>query len=205
MALVLATLSCATSSGKGGALADARRVDFLAADGKVGIRIDPRDGLVRVEGRRGTALATVRGEGDRLAVADANGRTVYYVERPGSEERRLHVRSAADERVVYELKLDPDGDLKVRDESGRRISAAKRRDYGYKVVSGDGETVARVRARSGKISVRDPSGATYLSTRASIPPDAVALLILEALPIEAAAGLGVALAFWSPPEAPAPP
>ena len=50
--------------------------------------------------------------------------------------------------------------------------------------------------RAGKISVRDHTGLTYLTTRDSISTRAVALLSLEALPVGAASGLGVATAFW---------
>jgi len=203
--IVLAALSCATSHRGPKAFASVRRVDFEAADGRVAIRLEPRGESIRVEGRGGIVLATIRADAERLVVEDAHGRAIWFIESPGPQERRIRVRTPGDEGVAFEVKRDPDGDLEVRDEYGRRTLVAKRRAYGYKIVSGEGEAVARVRARPGKISVRNRSGTTYLSTRDEIPVEAVALLMMETLPIEAAAGLGVAVAFWIPQDAPTAP
>ena len=96
------------------------------------------------------------------------------------------------------MRLDPDGDLKVEDAGGTRVAEVKKRDYGYKiVVPGQGD-VAKVRVRPQKVSIRNRQGVTYLATRDRIEPEAAAILAVERLPFEAAAGLAVALGIWTP-------
>ena len=199
LTFAIAATSCATNQTEGGAFPHATRIDFEANDGEVAIRLEPWQQSIRVSGRGGVVLAMIHSRGDHLIVADGEGRTLWRIEPPGPAHSRFRVTSPGALRPAFEVQREPDGDLEVYDESGRRISIAKHRSYGYKVVSGEGEELGSIRERPGKISIRDASGTTYLSTRGVLPVEAVAFLVIEALPIEVAVGLSVAVAFWSPP------
>ena len=100
--------------------------------------------------------------------------------------------------TLYELRSEPDGDLKLVDADGEVVYKLKWREYGVKVVRRDGEVESRIRVGSDKIAVRDASGDTFLSTRAPISREAVAAISLEQLRFEYAAGLAVAIAHWTP-------
>ncbi len=68
--------------------------------------------------------------------------------------------------------IEADGDLRVVDARDALVYEGKRRDYGFKVLDRNGEVEPRIRFEEHKISVRGPSGATFLSTRDPLPPEA---------------------------------
>lgn len=195
-ALLACTPGCASNTLLSPAFGSSTQVDFDDAAGRTVLRLKPDGDSIRVEGPKGALIATVSEKSDTLRVDDAGGKATWIIEEVHGERLHLRVRSASSNRVAFDLKEEPDGDLDIDDGDGNRIATAKQRSYGYKLVSAEGKTLARIRSRAGKISVRDHTGLTYLTTRDSISIRAVALLSLEALPVEAASGLGVATAFW---------
>ncbi len=195
-ALLACTAGCASNTLSPPAFGTSIRIDFDDADGRTALRLQPDGDSVRVEGPKGSLIATVREGSDGLRVDDARGKATWLIKEIPNGQLHLRVSSASSNRTAFELKEEPDGDLQIDDGDGNRIATAKQRSYGYKLVSSEGKTLARVRSRAGKISVRDHTGLTYLTTRDSISTRAVALLALEALPVEAASGLGVATSFW---------
>ncbi len=197
IALLAFASGCASNTLAPSAFGTSAQIDFDDADGRTALRLEPDGNSIRVEGPKGRLIATVRENSDVLRVDDAAGESKWIIQKIPGERLHLRVRSAPSNRIAFELKEEPDGDLDIDDGNGNRIATAKQRSYGYKLVSSEGNTLARVRLRSGKISVRDHTGLTYLTTRDSISTRAVALLALETLPVEAASGLGVATAFWA--------
>jgi hypothetical protein len=193
---------CASEVSAPAAFQNAERIDFDDAAGRTALRLEPDSDSIRVEGPRGALIATVREKSGELVVENAAGEATWLIDESDDDRLRLRVRAASSDRVAFNLKEEPDGDLKIDDANGERIAVAKRRAYGFKVVSGAGETLARIRLRSGKISVRDAAGLTYLTTRDAISTRAAALLVIESLPVEVASGLGVATAFWTRGAAP---
>ncbi len=194
--LVLHLFACASTSEDDRMLGGPTRAIFEAANGKTALRFDVDDGTLQLRGAEGELLAVVRRDADRLLVSGPAPGRQWIIER--TAERRLAVSRPEAEIPSYSLRVDPDGDLKVAGEDGERLAVAKHRDYGYKIVSGDGAMLGKLRSRSGKHSLRDDSGLTYLSTHAPIPSASVALLSLEALPLDVAAGLAAAVAIWPP-------
>ena len=195
------SLGCASSGTRPAAFPSAHPVVFDSEDDVTAFRLRPVTDSILFENRKNKVLASVREESGRLVVENSAGQVAWYVERRSGKNLRLLVRSARDESVAFTIKADSDSDIKVEDGEKKLIAVAKRRDYGFKLSSATGELIARVRSRSDKTSVRDGQGTTYLTTRDPIPPEAVVLLVFEQFPVEVAAGLGVATAFWPEAEA----
>ncbi len=195
------SLGCASSAPQIGTFPLARPVVFDSGDGATAFRLLPETDSILLQNRNKKTLASVMVESGRLSIGNSAGEVTWYVERRSGKSLRLLVKSASDERLAFTIKADSDGDVKIDDGEKKRVAIAKRRDYGFKLVSSTGELIARVRSRNGKTSVRDGRGTTYLTTRDPIAPVAVVLLVFEEFPIEVAAGLAVATAFWPSDEA----
>jgi len=189
---------CASTGPTPSAFPSGHPVVFDSEDGSTAFRLAPNADSITLSNGKKEKLASVRESRGRLVVEDAMGHAAWFIHRhPG---KFLRLRVIGDDGVTaFIIKADSDGDLKVDDGNKRRIAVAKRRDYGFKLVDAGGKLIARIRSRSGKTSVRDAAGTTYLTTRDAIPAEAVALLVFERFPIEVAAGLGVATAFWPAP------
>ena len=194
--LLLATaLGCAHApEGEGIRLSGA--IAFEDHDGQLAFRIEPAGEAIRVEDAGGKALAVLRLRRDGLAIADAAGQLAGVVLPPSGEGRELRIVSPGERSVLFALRYEPDGDLRVVDAAERLVCEAKRRDYGFKVVDSEGRLETKVRIRPDKVSLRNSAGVTFLSTRDAIPPASAAALAFESLRFELAAGLSVALAHW---------
>jgi len=194
--LVVAS-ACAHTPQAGG-IRISRPVRFQTHDGREAFRIEPTGGGIRVENSAGKVLVGLRLIEDTLAIEDPRGQLVARVLPPSQERRGYHVVSANRREEFYSLRSEPDGDLIVFDADAARLYEAKRRDYGFKVVDRDGRVESKIRVRAEKISLRDPSGITFLMTRDPFPPFSAAALSFEDLPFEYAVGLSIALAHWEP-------
>jgi len=196
--LALSVCACVSSDYRPRVFADVGSVSFESADGRLAIRFQAAAQVVQIEGVGGSPVASVRVEGERLIVDDSRGEALWFIDPDWPRLRLFELRRPGDETARFRLRLDPDGDLKVEDAGGTRVAEVKKRDYGYKiVVPGQGD-VAKVRVRPQKVSIRNRQGVTYLATRDRIEPEAAAILAVERLPFEAAAGLAVALGIWTP-------
>ncbi len=88
--------------------------------------------------------------------------------------------------------------MRLENGSGNLLYKMKRRDYGFKTVDADGRVESRVRVKESKLSLRDATGATTLSTYDVIAPAAFACFTLRELPIEHQAALALGIIHWGP-------
>ena len=173
-------------------------VRFESGVDRVAFELSPsRDG-VDVVGRDRRSLLRIAFAEDRLFVIESQEGVVAVVTRlPTGAHRGYRLADANDVDLRTDIPIEADGDLEVRDSSEAVVYKLKRRDYGFKIVDGKGEPIARVRRSSdGKLSIRDESHLTYLKTRDAIPVEVAALIALPGLSFAEAMGLAVAAWIW---------
>lgn len=206
-ALIAVAIGCATPGGEpessprlpAGSQLELE-VDFDAEVQGEALQLTPRaGGVVTLEDGDGDLVAAFRLAGELLEVEAANGERVGVVARSEDRPGGLRVLQVPGGTPLYELRPEPDGDVKLTDAAGRLLYELKLRDYGFKVVDAQGSVESRVRARPEKISIRNPAGVTVLTTREPIPPLAAACISLREFPLEYAGALAVAVIHWSPP------
>jgi hypothetical protein len=193
--LTFLAVACATQPRTGG-LKLAEEVEFDAADGQVSFQLEPGDGEIEVENGAGDRLAGLRLEGDHIEITDDERRPMGSVVRVSAPRPGFRVLDPDGRTTVVSLRREPDGDLIVEDAAGERLYIVKQRDYGFKTVDRRGKLENKVRVKDSKVSVRDASGDTYLSTRDPISPEAVAVMVLDDVRFGHAVALGVAVAHW---------
>jgi hypothetical protein len=197
--LIVTVSGCAQSPTRSSDIRWPGRVDFDAYDGQLAFRVESFSEGVRVEDRSGAVLLVLRLQGEILAISSPLGKplgTVVPVENTG---RRFRILSVDDRALLFELHIEPDGDLEVVDANGKLVTEAKRRDYGFKILDANGDRVSSIRLRAKKILFRDPTGTTFLSTRDPISPESAAALAFENLRFGYASALSVAIAHWAQP------
>jgi hypothetical protein len=191
----MAWVGCMAGPGSTSPLSEVR---FESGIDRVAFEFSPsRDG-VDVVGRDRRLLLRIEFDDDRVVIIDPTAGEVAAVTRlPTGAHRGYRLADANDVALRSEIRIEADGDLEVRDSNEAVLYKLKRRDYGFKIVDGNGESIARVRRSSGgKLSVRDESHLTYLQTRDPIPVEAVALIALPGLSFAEATGLAVAAWIW---------
>lgn len=192
---LVVALACAHGP-KGGGLGLPGAVDFETHDRRLAFRLKPTDDGLRVEDGAGDLLAAVRMREGSLAIEDAQSRLLGFVRPPSDQDRAFLVLAPDGRRVLFELHIEPDGDLKVFDGNDELVCQAKRRAYGFKLLNRDGEVESRIRLGSNKISVHDASGVTFLFTRDPLSLESVAMIMLDEVRFEHAVGLAVAMTYW---------
>ncbi len=191
--ILLAGCAGPTMNGREG-----RLVRFESGAGVPAIEIRRDQELLVVRDRDGRMLVRIARTGRQAAATGARGDSLGYVtvDRRADDPARFRWQSIRSEISDFVLKLESDGDLKIKDSAGDTLYKLKRRDYGFKIVDAEGIPVGRVRqSRSGKISIRDGDGITYLSTRDEIPVAVSAVLAAPRIPFSRAVALA-AMLWW---------
>ncbi len=170
-------------------------VEFDGPDGADLLSLDPRPAGVTLSDGAGATRARYRLVEGRLRIRESVGKPVGFVARAPDGGRGLRILDASGS-VIFVLRSEPDGDLRLEDAEEVTVYELKSRDYGLKVVGASGELEAKVRTREGKISLRKADGKTVLGTRAAIPPVAVACLALRDLRLSYRVGLVLAILHW---------
>ncbi len=188
-----------TASPTGGQIRWAGRVDFDALDGRLAFRLEPSANGVRVKDGAGAVLLSLRLRDETLVIDNSLGKPIGVVVPPEQAGGRYRILSSDDRALLFELRLEPDGDLEIIDENGKVINEAKRRGYGFKVVDESGEMSSKIRISENKISLSDASSTTYLSTRDPMPAVSAAAIAFEGLKFQYAVAFAVAIAHWAQP------
>jgi hypothetical protein len=191
LAFLLGCLHDATTSG----VRISKDLAFRDAAGATSFRLASDSDGIRAESGRGDLLARIELRDEYFVILDAQGTPLASVVPGAGLSSGLRLLSPEGE-LLLRISSEPDGDLKVANSEGDTLYKAKKRDYGFKVVDQDGQLESSIRAREQKTSLRDAEGETFLSTRGSLPPSAVAILSMSEVRFEFAVGLAVALAHW---------
>lgn len=171
-------------------------IEFDGLDSARVMKLVPRRERVKLEDANGELLARFTLDAGRLRVERAPRELAGFVVPAGEGGRGLQILDARGGKLIYQLVREPDGDLKLEDGNRKLLYKMKLRDYGFKTVDAGGAVQSRVRVKPGKVSLRDATGRTTLSTGEEIAPAAVACFTLRDLPLEYQTGLALGIIHW---------
>jgi hypothetical protein len=194
-ALAVAAFGCATLPEAGG-LSLRHDVEFEGPDSATAFQLRPTATAIDVESATDQLLARLTLDGARLRVENGKGELRGFVLPPAAGSRSYRVVQADGSTQLFEFSREPDGDLNLEDAAGNDVYKIKLRDDGYKVEDMAGAMETRIKAREGKISLRNAADETFLATRDPLSPEAAAAISLEKVDFEFAAGLAVAVSHW---------
>ena len=167
-------------------------IEVEDGSGKSYLELDATDSIVKLGGARGKRLADFRLKGRGFEIQDARERSLGFMERT---EQGLRILDRERGMLLWELRVEPGGDVQIRREH-ETYYEIKVRDYGSKIVLGDGAEHARVRVQNGKISVKDCKGKTRLTTDDDISPVAFACFALDRVPLILRGAMAVGITVW---------
>ena len=109
-------------------------------------------------------------------------------------EGRYRIESADQETSLWKYSEQSDGDWRLKTGEEKLVYEIKKRDYGFEIEDGMESSIARIKLKDGKSSLRDADDKTIYSTRDKIELSAFNCLGLNAIEsIELRAGLMTAL------------
>lgn len=166
------------------------KVKFKQGDTEL-FSIKYKDDGAKLEDASGAELARFTlDESGKVKIKDAADVVLgYIVSRPGVWK----VENADQTQELYIFRRQDDGDYKLEDGSDTQIYRVKMRDYGYEIETPDKQSLYKVKQKENKISLRDASEETVLSTKDSVVPVAIAPFGFDVLTREQQAALSFAV------------
>lgn len=121
-------------------------------------------------------LARYTWSSGKLKIKDAADQVLGYVT---GEAPVFKLEDPGQERLLFRLQQQEDGDWKLEDPEGKLLLRIKQRSYGVEVETPDDQRFASVKRKEDKISLKKASGAILHETHEPISADALACLALE--------------------------
>ncbi|NEP17114.1 MAG: hypothetical protein F6J97_09430 [Leptolyngbya sp. SIO4C1] len=169
----------------------AEQLRFKREDGSeaFSIKFKP-DGAKLVDGRDQELARFNLDENQKLKIKGPNEEVLGYVV---AKDGYWKLENADQTKELFILRRREDGDYKLEDGNDTQLYRIKVRDYGYEIETPQKESLYKVRVNDGKVSLRNASGETVISTKSPIAPIAVASFGLDALSPEQQAALAFAI------------
>jgi hypothetical protein len=137
------------------------------------------------------ATMTVSPDGKLITIASGT-KTLGYVALFRADELKLEDSAR---KELFALKQEADGHYKLKDASGQTVYKIKIEQYGLKIEDAKQQTVYKVHRHEDKLSLKGLSTAVVLSTKAQVPPMALACFGFDSLSRPQRAALAYALIF----------
>ena len=109
-------------------------------------------------------IARYRISDHTLKIKDANDTVLGHIVRHGDHYK---IEDAERETVLFKIaaQSDGDGDWTVEDGTQKRLYRIKKRDYGFEIESPTKDSLAKVKLKEGKLSLRNSQDLTLFSTK----------------------------------------
>ena len=191
----LAALGALVGCASGGGIGLWGEIEFDGPEGTDFLALAPQSDGVDLEDGYGDRFGSYALENGVLRVRDGSLNELGFIQ-PAEGGQALELRGSGEGDLLFRLDREPDGDMRLEDGAGKVLGKLKRRDDGYKIVDAADQERARVKARPGKTSLRDPAGQTRLSTRDAIPEEAMACFAFDEIPLAFQGGCALAVVHW---------
>lgn len=140
----------------------AERIHLKDADGKRSFEIKPEPDGAKLVGPDDKEIARYTANDHTLSVKDANDKVVGHIVR---QEDYYKVEDADRTKVLFKIAGKTGGDWSVEDGQQTRLYRIKKRDYGFEIESPTGDSLAKVKLKEGKLSLRNAKDATIYFTK----------------------------------------
>ncbi len=159
----------------------AEQIHLKDADGKRSFEIKPEPDGAKLVGPDDKEIARYNAKDHTLKIKDANDKVLGHIVR---QEDHYKIENADRTKVLFKIAGKTGGDWSVEDGQQTRLYRIKKRDYGYEIESPAGDSLAKVKLKEGKLSLRDAKDTTIYSTKDHASQLGFACLALDKIPSE---------------------
>ena len=159
----------------------AERIHLKDADGKRSFEIKPEPDGAKLVGSDDKEIARYNAKDHTLKIKDATDKVLGHIVR---QEDHYKIENADRTKVLFKIAGKTGGDWSVEDGQQTRLYRIKKRDYGFEIESPTGDSLAKVKLKEGKLSLRDAKDATIYSTKDHASQLGFACLALDKIPSE---------------------
>lgn len=159
----------------------AARITLKKADGQRAFEIKPESNGAKFVGPDDKEIARYSVSEHTLKVKDASDKVLGFIVRHGDAYK---VEDADRKNVLFKIAGKESGDWSVENGKQERLYRLKKRDYGIEIELESGMSLAKVKLKDGKTSLRNAKEETQLSTKDHISQLGFACLALDKIESE---------------------
>ncbi len=158
-------------------------------DEKFSLKLKP-NGAKLVDNSDNELARLTTDNNQKIKIKDAADQVLGYVV---TQENYWKVENAEQTEELYILRRQKDGDYKLEEGNDSPVYRIKVRDYGYEIETPDKTSLYKVKLKAGKLSLRNATGDTVLSTKSPMSTIAIASFGFDVLTPPQQAALAYAL------------
>jgi hypothetical protein len=151
-------------------------IHFKDADGKRVFELKPEPDGAKLVGPDEKEIARYHLKDHTLKIKDADDKVLGHIVRIDDHYK---VEDAERKSVLFKIAAQSDGDWTVDNGTQERLYRIKKRDYGFEIETPNDESLAKVKLKEGKRSLRNAADTTLYSTKDHASTLGVACLGLE--------------------------
>lgn len=159
----------------------AERINLKNADGQRAFEIKPESNGAKLVGPDEKEIARYHVADHTLKIKDDADKVLGHIVR---HEDAYKIEDAERKNVLFKIAGKDNGDWSVEDGKQVRLYRIKKRDYGFEIESAAEESVAKVKLKEGKASLRNAKDVTLLSTKNHVSQLGLACIGLDKITSE---------------------
>lgn len=166
-------------------------VKFKLDSGADAFSLKPKDnGAKFVDGNDKELARLTVDANQKVKIKDASDKVLGYVVK---KEGYWKIEDVNQTKELFILRHQSDGDYKLEDGANTQIYRIKARSDGFEIETPQKQSLYNAKVKEGKISLKNASGETVLSTKAKVLPIVVACFGFDKLSREQQAALAYAV------------
>ncbi|MCX7423644.1 MAG: hypothetical protein NT013_29475 [Planctomycetia bacterium] len=152
------------------------RINLKNADGQRTHEIKPESNGAKLVGADAKEIARYSVSEHTLKIKDAADKVLGHIVR---HDDAYKIEDADRKNVLFKIAGKSNGDWSVEDGKQERLYRIKKRDYGFEIESVSGASLAKVKLKDGKTSLRNAKDETLFSTKDHVSQLGLACVSLE--------------------------
>ena len=157
------------------------RINLKNADGQRTLEIKPESNGAKLAGTDDKEIARYSVSEHTLKIKDAADKVLGHIVR---HDDAYKIEDADRKNVLFKIAGKSNGDWSVEDGQQERLYRIKKRDYGFEIESESGASLAKVKLKDGKTSLRNAKDETLLSTKDHVSQLGLACVALDKIASE---------------------
>ncbi len=161
------------------------KIKFKTGDGDTAFSLKPEEDGAKLVNADERELARFNLNGSKLKIKGPDDNVLGYVI---ASDGKLKIKDSEQEKELWRLQQQSDGDWKLEDGREQLIYKIKVREYGFEIEDATEHSVFKVKLKEGKTSIRNASDQTLYYTKDQVPTLATTCLGFESiknLPLQA--------------------
>lgn len=166
------------------------KIEFKGENGSNKFTLKMKDDGAKLVGDKDREIARLKSVDGKVKIKTPSEKTLGYVV---IKDGVWKLENAEQNRELYVLRRQSDGDYKLETGSDGETYRIKQRDYGLEIETPDKKSLYKVKIKENKTTLQDSSGKTVFSLKSSMIPIAIACFGFDVLTLEQQAGLAYAV------------